>query len=360
MHKLQNPVTRRQFLLAGSATSVLTSCATDISRYSRDSIPELAHKLGVCAAAFAIIRGGKVQSSSFISGCGGSKSPDIDFVFQAASLSKPVIALGVLRLVLERQLDLEAPVSQYLPGGYTHYHSVLKRSSGDASDLVPVSVLSRLTVGSLLNHTSGFPNWSSGLLKFDFEAGLKWQYSGEGYLILQSVIESVTKMEISVYMERYVFKPMGMNDSSLVWRDAYTQRAAAGTSSFGTKLEARFRYPVAAASLYTTAADYARFLASFLALEKLVSLTLSNPVKADLALNLDWGYGWGIERTERGPNLWQWGNNPGFRAFAMVSPTTKDGFVIFTNSERGMALAVPLASQVFPMEHNAFKFAMVS
>ncbi len=96
-----------------------------------------------------------------------------------------------------------------------------------------------------------------------------------------------------------------------------------------------------------------------LADERLVALTLSNPVPVDRRLGLDWGYGWGIERTATRPNLWHWGNNPGFRSFTVVSPASKDGFVIFTNSDRGMALAVPLANQVLPMEHNAFRFRMV-
>jgi CubicO group peptidase (beta-lactamase class C family) len=281
-------------------------------------------------------------------------------VFQAASLTKPVIAYGALGLVFERKLDLQSPVSYYLPGGYTHFSSVLKRRHGDPSDIVPASTLSRVTVGSLLNHTSGFPNWSRGALTLGFEPGQRWQYSGEGYLILQSVIESVTGMDISEYMDKHVFKPFGMIDSSLVWKDTFAERAVSGTSSFGSKHEAIFNKPVAAASLYTTAGDYARFLSAFLAQESFITLTLAKRVSVDSALNLGWGYGWGIEGGEKGVNLWQWGNNSGFRAFAMVSPVSKDGFVIFTNNERGMALAVPLAQQVIPMRHNAFKFGMVS
>jgi CubicO group peptidase (beta-lactamase class C family) len=356
----QLPFRRRQFLIASSATSLLAACATDISRHVSDSVPELARSLGICAATFSIIKNGRVQPSKVVSGCSGGQSPQIDSVFQAASLTKPVIAYGALGLVLEKKLDLQSPVSNYLPHGYTHFSNVLKRRQGDPSDSVPKSILSRVTVGSLLNHTSGFPNWSRDSLTLDFDPCQRWQYSGEGYLILQSIIESVTGMDISEYVDKHVFKPFGMIDSSLVWKDSYVERAVSGTSRVGSKLEARFNNPVAAASLYTTAGDYARFLSAFLAQENYLSLTLSKPVSVDRALNLSWGYGWGIEVGDNGPNLWQWGNNSGFRAFAMVSPVTKDGFVIFTNNERGMALAVPLAQQVIPMKHNAFKFGMVS
>jgi hypothetical protein len=51
---------------------------------------------------------------------------------------------------------------------------------------------------------------------------------------------------------------------------------------------------------------------------------------------------------------------PGFRAFAMASVASKDGFVLLTNSERGMPLAASLARSVLPAEHNAFRFSWVA
>jgi CubicO group peptidase (beta-lactamase class C family) len=50
-------------------------------------------------------------------------------------------------------------------------------------------------------------------------------------------------------------------------------------------------YPIAAASLYTTTEDYARFLSALLARENVLSPTLSNPTSVDRALNLDWRHG---------------------------------------------------------------------
>jgi CubicO group peptidase (beta-lactamase class C family) len=220
--------------------------------------------------------------------------------------------------------------------------------------------LSRIPVGSLLNHTSGLPNWTSGPLAIRFEPGERWQYSGEGYVLLQAVMEAATGMGLAAYMHEHVFHPLGMRDSSLVWNDAYAGRAVAGTSAAGATREARFRSPVAAASLYTTAGDYASFLSGLLADEGLLALSMSRAVRVDRRLGIDWGCGWGIERTAAGPHLWQWGSNPGFRAFSMVSPLSRDGFVILTNSDRGMALAVPLADETLPGEHNAFRFSMVS
>lgn len=117
---------------------------------------------------------------------------------------------------------------------------------------------------------------------------------------------------------------------------------------------------MAAASLYTTAADDARFMSALLADDRLLSMTLARPVQVDRVLGLRWGLGWGIERSPGGPGIWQWGNNPGFRAFAMAHVSSRDGLVILTNSDRGMPLAASLARTVLPTEHHAFRFPWVA
>lgn len=151
-----------------------------------------------------------------------------------------------------------------------------------------------------------------------------------------------------------------MPDTSLVWRDSFAARVVTGTSMFGLTRQIRFLRPVAAASLYTTANDYAKFMSAALSDDQIVSLVLSSPAQVDSALGLQWGLGWGIENSPGGPYVWQWGNNPGYRAFAMASVASKDGFVILTNSERGMPLAASLAHSVLPAEHNAFRFSWVA
>jgi len=347
-------VTRRRLLLASAAASpLLASCATDLTRYRHQPVAGVAASLGVCAAAHATLQAGRVQETVVAGTCGAAP----DAVFQAASLTKPVVAYGALRLALAGQLDLQAPVSHYLPQGYVHYQHVLRRKPGDASDTVPASMLARIPVAALLNHTSGLPNWTGGTLAPAFEPGQRWRYSGEGYVLLQTVMEAVTGTPIAQWMDAEVFAPLGMRDSSLVWNAALEGRAvhAHGDAASGM----RWGVPVAAASLYTTAGDYARLLAAVVADERLLALAMSAPVVADKALGLEWGYGWGIERTPAGPMLWQWGNNPGFRNFAMLSPGSGDGFVLLTNSDRGMALAVPLAQQVLPVEHPVFRSSLL-
>lgn len=350
---------RRRFLLAGAGLPFISGCATDLTRF-RDQPPEvLASQLGVCSAAYVVLRAGQPGGPVAISGCApATLRPDA--IFQAASLTKPVVAFAALRLAQAGRLDLEAPVAHYLPGGYRHFQSPLQRAAGDSHDLVPAHTLQRVTVAQLLNHSAGFPNWTSSALSFKSEPGERWSYSGEGYVLLQSVIESIVQTDLATYLDQNLFAPLGMGDSSLVWRDAFEERAVTGTTILGIQHRGRFRSAVAAASLYTTAADYARFMAALLASEPLLSKVLSKAVNADQALGLQWGLGWGIEQGPTGPFIWQWGNNAGFRAFAMASATSKDGFVLFTNNDRGMSLAASLAQSVLPGDHNAFRFPWVA
>ncbi|MFX5464561.1 serine hydrolase, partial [Acinetobacter baumannii] len=90
-------------------------------------------------------------------------------------------------------------------------------------------------------------------------------------------------------------------------------------------------------SLYTSAGDYGLFLATLLNDERTLKQITDSPVPVNPKLNLNWGLGWGLQRQADDTVIWHWGNNPGYRAFAMASSMRGDGFVIFTNSDAGLA-----------------------
>ena len=352
-------LSRRELLLAGASAPFLTACATDLTRYSGEPLPALATQLGVCAASFVTLRAGKPSAPKLVSGCASASPLPPDPVFQAASLTKPVIAFAALKLVSDGRLDLRAPVSRYLPQGYAHRQKPFNGPNDNPSDEGPASTLARIPVASLLNHSSGLPNWTRGALSPEFEPGTRWQYSGEGYVLLQAVLSAVAGQDIESFMSATVLEPLGMRSTRLRLTDDIRERVVDGTSSFGGRVRFDLTEPNAAASLYTTADDYAKLMAALLGAPSLMALTVADPVPVDPALGLSWGRGWGIEAAAGGPYLWQWGNNPGFRAFAMVSVVSGNGFVLLTNSERGMPLAAPLARLAVPAEHGVFRFHML-
>lgn len=348
-------ISRRELILSGAMAPLLASCSSNLSKFSNEPLPALAERLGVCDAAYAILDEGKPNTTQVVSGCAPNAPVRAEPVFQAASLTKPVTAFVALKLVRDGGLSLQAPVSHYLPDGYVHRQHPFNRDKAARFDLVPASTLARIPVATLLNHSAGLPNWTSSALAPEFTPGERWQYSGEGYALLQAVISAVSGQDFETCVLQNVFEPIGMRHSGLRLTESIRTRLVNGSAWFPLE----FSEPNAAASLYTTAADYAKLIAALLADPALLELTVSQSIAVDAALGLAWGYGWGIETTANGSYLWHWGNNPGYRAFAMVSLASRKGFVLFTNNDNGMPLAAALAHATIPAEHGVFRFHML-
>jgi CubicO group peptidase (beta-lactamase class C family) len=342
--------------LAATAGLLVSGCAVALRDEPADSaatLQALAMRHHVCAVAVGAIRHGKLDTVETAAGCRPAARVTGDSVFQAASLSKPVFAYAVLKLVEQGRLELDAPVMRYLPQGYRH-----RRDPMQAGPSEPVTDprLHAVTVRMALNHTSGLPNWAGGPLRFDTAPGTKWEYSGEGYVLLQRAVEAVTGQPLDRFMQAEVFEPLGMRRSAFVSTAALAPHLLPGTKANGApRTTMPLQHPVAAFSLLTTATDYATFLAALLSDAAALERTTASAVAVDPALGLLWGLGWGIERDGERTYLWQWGNNTGYRAFAMASGATGEGFVMLTNSENGLALAEPLARKYVPGGHASFR-----
>jgi CubicO group peptidase (beta-lactamase class C family) len=141
-----------------------------------------------------------------------------DTIFEAASLSKPVFAYAVAKLVDARKLDLDTSVSKYLPGDY-----------------VDDPRLRLITVRHVLSHTTGFPNWrpDGQRLKIHFAPGERFSYSGEGFVYLQKAVERSTGETLEALMKRLVFEPLRMTSSSYVWEERFEGRKATGHDATG-------------------------------------------------------------------------------------------------------------------------------
>lgn len=117
-----------------------------------------------------------------------------DTIFEAASLSKPVFTYVVLRLAAKSVLSLDEPIERHIP--------ILAAKDARAGSITPRQVLC---------HTSGLPNWSSAdvPLKTYFEPGTRFSYSGEGFWLLQQVVERITSEPINTTIKRMVLEPLG-------------------------------------------------------------------------------------------------------------------------------------------------------
>ncbi len=251
-------------------------------------------------------------------------------VFEAASLTKPVVAYAVLQLVDDGVLDLDVPLFEYLP-----YEDI-------AGDPRAKSITARI----VLSHTSGFPNWRRGQpLRIEFDPGERFQYSGEGFVYLARVIEHLTGETLQDVVQRLVFDPLGMTHSSLVWEKRFEDDYAVGHEEDGrTYAKQRPEKANAASSLHTTASDYALFVAAVINGEGLEKATwkewLSPQVK--VAEGVTWGLGWGLQSVEGRTSFWHWGHNDGYRAFVIAAADRRIALVLLANSDNGMSLVRPM------------------
>jgi CubicO group peptidase (beta-lactamase class C family) len=268
-------------------------------------------------------------------------------LFQAASVSKPVAALGALHLVEQRRISLDEDVNEKLRGWkipknvFTSEHPVTLRLILCHSAGLTVHGFRGYPVGapipSLIQILDGKPPANSRPVRVQYEPGSEWRYSGGGYVVMQQMVSDVTGKSFADYMEETVFKPLGMSSSTFVqplpksWED----RAATGyTDSPRQPVDGHGHvHPeLAAAGLWTTTGDLARF---YISVQRSLSGT-SNPVisqsmtremltrqKEDSGL----GFMLGGDPMRFGHN----GDNVGFNAVT-VAFETGEGAVILMNA----------------------------
>ena len=153
-------------------------------------------------------------------------------------------------------------------------------------------------------HTTGFPNWRRGSeLTIDFDPGERFSYSQEGYAYLQKVVETVTGLPLDEFVQREVFGPLGMAASSYVWRAAYETTAAVGHDYLQQPVPTQAPAKANAASnLYTTASDFARFVAEVAHPTLLDPATVAKMLRPEVEVSkgLAWALGWGSSGPGRG------------------------------------------------------------
>ena len=324
-------------------------------------IPALMEQAAVQGLQIAVISGGKTAwHASFGFANAETKAPVTDAsIFEAASLSKPVFAYAVLTLVDAGQIDLDTPLSKYLPGRY---------------DVGDDTRLDLITPRHILSHRSGFPNWRPGSdpLKIHFTPGDRFSYSGEGFVYLAAAVERITGQTLEAFMRRSVFEPLGMTSSSCVWQSRYDALKVYNHSLLGDLAGRRTPWRAnAAASLHTTAGDYARFVAAVMAgrglrpetARALMSPqsrpderginTATAPPTGRPAAGVAWGLGWGLEQEDEAWSVWHWGDNGTTKAYVTASPTRGTGVVFFANSENGLLPAPSIVASVMGGESPA-------
>jgi CubicO group peptidase (beta-lactamase class C family) len=220
--------------------------------------------------AFALIEDGQIFHERFAS-VGAPVGRDT--LFQVASLSKWITALGVMTLVDSGRVDLDAPVETYLKrwrlprSGFDNRQVTVRRLLSHTAGLTdglgyggfppgqPVQPL----VESLTKAVDASPG-KDGSVKVGVQPGSEWRYSGGGYALLQLMIEDVTGEPFAAYMKRAVLAPMGMDSSTFEPPGTQAPRLAESFDKAGRSSPLRHFTASSAAGLHTSVADLAKLI----------------------------------------------------------------------------------------------------
>ncbi len=301
--------------------------------------------------ALALIEGGFVHAEHMSS---VGDPVDHDTAFQVASLSKWITAWGVMALVERGRVDLDAPVSRYLTRwtlpdvGFDNDGVTTRRLLSHTAGLtdalgyggfVPGSPVQ--TLEASLTRASDASPGASGITQVGHPPGERFRYSGGGYTLLQLLIEEVSNETFESYMQRRVFGPLGMDHSTFAWDDAQGARLATFYDVDSTPAT-HYRFTaLAAASLYTTAADLTMFIQAHLPGprgEPVGRGVLAPSTLEQMREPHAWQFGqgiWGLGTLLYAPNGsgsfvigHDGSNDPAINTAARLNPDTGNGIVV--------------------------------
>ncbi|MDR3714267.1 MAG: serine hydrolase [Puia sp.] len=242
------------------------------------TLKERMRQRGIRGLSIAVIHNYKLE---WAKGYGWADSGENRIVttrtlFEAASMSKSINGVGILKLVQDQKLDLYADINRYLSSWKFPYDSV---SNGK-----------KISTANLLSHTAGlnvegfdlFPPYLPGqplpgivqilngekpatnpAVRSLIEPGLRFMYSGGGVTITQLLVEDITHQSYAGYMYKNVLKPLGMN-STIYQPPSPDKKRLLATSYFddGRELDGKYHnYPaLAAAGLWSNPTDFSKYI----------------------------------------------------------------------------------------------------
>lgn len=330
-------------------------------------MPALLKAHRVPGAAVALVQDGRVvwaQGFGFADREQGIPAGP-DTVFQVASISKSVTAWGVMHLAEAGRIDLEAPAERYLsrwrfpPSKFDSRQVTVRRLLSHSAGLsIPGygGVKPGKPLPSLVESLSGLGG-NDGGLRIVEEPGNRFRYSGGGYTLLQLIVEEITGEPFADFMAERVLGPLGMSRSGFEWTDELKPLTAAAYDRDEKRLPNLLFTEKAAAGLYSTAADLARFVAAAMpgpgsepagrgvlsaeSLDRMFAPVGPMPLIPMGLMEDSLGYGLGVV-TETLPGglhaLEHGGSNIGWRAHFIFVREKRAGLAVLTNSLNGASV----------------------
>jgi CubicO group peptidase (beta-lactamase class C family) len=342
-----------------------------------DSIPKMniekrMKETGIQGLSIAVIRNYKIE---WAKGYGWADVEEkrivtTDTRFQAASISKSINSLGILKLVEMGKLDPEADINNYLTSWKFPYDSLSKNK--------------KITVNNLLSHTAGlgihgFPGYektdtlptiqevldgkrpaNTKAVRSLYEPGKRSEYSGGGITISQLILTNITNSNYADWMQKNVLQPLGMTNSSYQQPPTAIANLATGYYENGKEVTGKYHiYPEqAAAGLWTTPTDLSKYIIECqLALEGRSKKVLSQAMmKKRLTPYIDSNAALGVFiETRNGQSYFTHnGGNEAFLCTSYGSMQDGNGAVIMINGENFSVIGELLNSVAMVYDWKGF------
>lgn len=273
-------------------------------------------------------------------------------VYQIGSVSKQLVAAGILLLMQEGKLSLDDKLSKFLDGTPETWKEI--------------------TVRHLLTHTSGIIREAPGFhphkiqddaeviktaypLPLRFAPGEKWEYCNVGYFSLAEIIRKVSGKPWGDYLNDKLFQPLGMNATrttttteivpnradGYVWRDGKYRNA---DIFFALRPSGAF---------LSTVLDLAKWDAALYSDQLFKPATreqMWTPVKLNSGAAHPYGFGWELDAVNGHKRVHHGGSLPGFRAMLARYPDDKLTVIVLTNADNANpgAIALGIAETYIP------------
>ena len=265
-----------------------------------------------------------------------------DTRFRIGSITKQFTAAIILQLVHEGKVNLNDPLSRFLPD-------------------YPSQTADKVTIHHLLNHTSGIPSYTGlpgffdklsrnpystadfiktfSSLDLEFEPGTKYRYNNSGYFLLGAIIEAVTNDTYENALRKRIIEPLGLTGTGYDWHGALIPNRARGYEStltgFRNAPYLDMSLPYAAGSMYSTVEDLLKWDQALYTETVLPAAMKSVMFKPNLE---NYAYGW-VVRTVPHPDGKQellvtehGGGINGFNTLIFRVPETKFLIVLLNNT----------------------------
>jgi CubicO group peptidase (beta-lactamase class C family) len=353
----------RAVLILVAAAAIHAQPAPD--RYKQQLEPQLQQMVrdqNIPGLALGVIENGRL---AYAGGFGvmkiGEPQPiTSETLFHMASITKPFVATSVMQLWEQGKVDLDAPVTRYVP--YFRLHD---------------SRYSQITVRQMLSHISGMPDvedygwdkpeYDDGALEryvrslgdqdLRWDPGTKFAYSNMAFEVLGDLVAIVSGVSFEDYVDAHILKPLGMRTSTLLVKEADPAKLAAGHHRVDGSLRVVKNYPynrphTPSSDLHSNIVDMARWamanmnrgeLDGHRILKASTYDVMWKPVQLGTGTS-PVGISWFIGQIDGRKTISHSGGDDGFRTKLLMFPDQKVAIVFMTNCEHAQLAAIQAAA----------------